>query len=159
MFSVLPRRFPSSAYIPGGDRVGEMRDRRKCSAREADIQRALGGFNETIKSGIECRVVAIVYSTMIWSCTGDLTGGDDGFRQIAIYVGINASQRELDSRNGGLVAAVEQDLPTSGCGQTGERGLERREIETCELYVELGEPCWICESTGAYPGFDGLCHL
>src|ERR1700730_10042119 len=101
-----------------------MRDRRQRPAGKADIQGALGGFNETVKRGTECGVIAIVCSAVIWSCTGDLTSGDDGFGQVVIYMSINASQRELDSRDCALSAAIEQDLPASGYGLTGERGLE-----------------------------------
>jgi hypothetical protein len=49
-----------------------------------------------------------------------VTGGDDGFRQVVIYMCVDASQGELDTCDGVLVAAFEQNLPAIGCCLTGE---------------------------------------
>src|ERR1700683_3350356 len=126
MFGVLPRRFAGSAYVPGGQRILQMRDRRKRPTGETDIQCLLGGFNEVVKRGIQCSVVAIVRSTVIWCGTGDLTGTDDGFRQVVIYMSVDARQRKLDSGDCAMVAATEQNLPASGSCLGGERGVGRR---------------------------------
>ena len=79
--------------------------------------------------------------------------------KVVIYVGVDACQRELDTRDGSLVAAVKKDLPAIGRGLTRERRFERREIERCELYVELGKPRRIGEPTGGDARLDGLRHL
>ena len=113
MFGVLPCRLPSCAYAPGRDRIFQMRDRRERLAGEADIQRVLSGLDEATKRGIESGVVTIVRSTAIWGCAGDLTGGDDGFGQVVVDMGVNASKRKLDSRDRALAAAIEQTLPAS----------------------------------------------
>ena len=136
-----------------------MRDRRERLAEEADIQCALRGFNEAVQRGIECGVVAIVCSTVIRGCTGDLTSSDDGFGQVVIYMSVDASQRELDTRDRALVAAIEQNSPAIGRCLAGERGFEGRKVETRELYVELGKPLRIGESTGSHPRFRSLRHL
>ena len=114
MFRVLPRGLSSSAHVPGGDHILQVRDRWERIARKADIQRALGRFNETVQSGVECRIVFIVCSTMIRSGAGELTGSGDGFRKVVIDVGINAGQRELDTRDRGLLAGIKQHLPACG---------------------------------------------
>ena len=67
--------------------------------------------------------------------------------------------RELDSRDRALVAAIEQNLPARGRSLAGERGFEGRKIETCELYIELGQPGGIGESAGGDSRLDGLRHL
>src|SRR5260370_27005531 len=128
-----------------------MGDGRERAAGKAYVQRALSGLNEAVECGIDGSVIAIVRSTVIGRSSCDLTGSDDSFSQVVIYVGVDASQRELDARDCRLAAAVKQDLPASGRGLTEERGFERREIERCELHVELGKPGRIGESTGGAP--------
>ena len=61
---------------------------------------------------LKAYVVAIVRSIAIRRFTSDLSGTDHGFRQSLIYMGIEAGQRELDSHDGDLAAAREQNLPT-----------------------------------------------
>src|ERR1035441_5248704 len=136
-----------------------MRDRRKRPPEEADMQCALRGFNAAVKRGIECGVVAIACSTVNWGCTGDLTSSHDGFRQVVIDMSVDAGQRELDTRDCALVAAIEQNLPASGGCLAGEGRSEVGKVETCELYVELGKPSGIGESTGGHPRFHSLRHL
>jgi hypothetical protein len=96
---------------------------------------------------------------VIWCGTGDLTGIDDGFRQVVIYMSVDARQRKLDSGDCAMVAATEQNLPASGSCLGGERRVERREVETRELYVELGKPRGISESTARHPCSNRLRHL
>lgn len=108
---------------------------------------------------LKAYVVAIVRSIAIRRFTGDLSGTDHGFRQSVIYMGIEAGQRELDSHDGDLAAAREQNLPTGRSCLAGEPGLEGGEVETREFYVELGKPRIIGESTICDPRFDRLRNL
>ena len=96
---------------------------RERAAGKAYVQRALSGLNESVECGIDGRVFAIVRSTVIGRSSCDLTGRDDSFSRVAIYVSVDASQRELDAGDCRLAAAVKQDLPASGRGLTGERDL------------------------------------
>jgi hypothetical protein len=100
-----------------------------------------------------------VGSTVIWRCTGDRAGGDYGFSQVVIYMSVYACQCELDSGNGALVPASEQNLPAGASRLAGERGFEGREVEMRELYVELSKPCGISEPTTCDPCFDRLRNL
>ena len=72
---------------------------------------------------------------------------------------VNTGQRKLNARDCRPVAVIQQDLPARWRCLTGEPGFESREVETCELYVELGKPCRIGESTGGDLRFNGLRHL
>jgi len=52
-----------------------------------DNQSQLGGFDEAVKSGIECGVTTIIRSIVIRSRPRDLAGGHDPFGKI--YVRVN----------------------------------------------------------------------
>src|SRR5208282_1394308 len=114
MLGVLPGLFASGAHVPGRDSILQMRDRREFPAEKAKIQFRLRGFNQGIKRGIERGVVVVVGSAVIGSCAGYLTSADNGFGEIMIYMSINACHGKLDSRYCALVAAIKQDLPTTG---------------------------------------------
>src|SRR5205823_4874037 len=100
-----------------------------------------------------------MHSTGIRSGAGDLTGGDDGLRQIVVDMGVDPRQRELNARYGGLLTAIEQDSPAVGCGLPVDPGLESGEVETRELYIELRQPCGVAESTGGDPRRHRLRYL
>ena len=74
-------------------------------------------------------------------------------------MGVDARQRELNARDGGLGTAVEQDLPAIGRRLPGERGSEGGEVEARELHVELGKPSRVREAPGCNPRLHRLRHL
>ena len=62
---IIPGGFTRRAHAPGGEGVFQAGNRRKRIAEQPNVQLALSGFNKAVESGVETRIVVVLYTAVL----------------------------------------------------------------------------------------------